>query len=211
MKFTKDEIGSILEKAVGTALQGSAPQSDAGDVRITNLEKNVSGIANQISKIAELASTGFEKPKSMEDMFKEMSDNIDKKIEKAIKASKGEADENEPIPQTKGEMKKMLEDTIAGILDKKVQKKNDPKGKGKDSLEKTIDELGDEDVQKLVDDAVEDVEEEDSMGNPLSKKARANRAALDKHLGKIMSQSRSRFVGEDEGGDDEGGDEGDDE
>jgi hypothetical protein len=192
MKFTAQEINSILGKAIDSALSNGAAQPEAGadanNNRIVTIEKNLGVLSSQLSKLVELSATGFEKPKSVEDVVADMGKSLEAKftalLTKAVKPE--EAAASEPIPQTKGEFQKMMTDTIMEILEKKVKKTEPPKGKGKDNLEKDNANGNEEEV--IID---SQIEKTDKNGNALTKEQRLARQNLDTFLGKMISGNKN--------------------
>jgi hypothetical protein len=196
MKMKPEEITAMLNKAIESAVGHSQPET--GDTRVIALEKAVASMSAQFSKMVELASTGFEKPKSMEDIVADLGKTLDSKITTAIAKATGKDTDVEPIPQTKGDLRKMLEEVVVSVLEKSAKDKGKPKGQGKDALEKAIDNLDDADVQTVTDEALAEIETETTLGKQLTKEQRSARLHLDETIGNILDAQRSKVVGDKE-------------
>ena len=197
MKLKKDDIQSILEKAVGSALGNTeVTAGDNSDARIAGLEKSISGVAAQVAAIAEMAANGFEKPKTAEEAIEDFTKTIPEMIEKAVAKATGKEEADEKLPETKEDLNKMIADAVTATLEKSLGKKDDPKGEGKDDLEKALDNADDDDEVDLGEDDGEDSVEKtlsaeltDAAGNELSKTQREKRQGLDDYFGKLMTQN----------------------
>jgi len=190
MQLKKEEIASILSKAVSDSLGQAAPAAGTTpDTRIASVETAIQSLTKQIQTLADLAATGFQKPKTVEELTAEMQKSIETNLTAVINKALGKEDDKVAVPGTKAEFQKMIEDTIMGILEKTAKETGKPKGKGKDSAADLEKAISDDDVQEITDQLLDDagVEKTDKAGNPLSKEARTKRFNLDKALGDMLS------------------------
>lgn len=211
MKMSKDDIQAMLNKAVESVI-GTEEKDD----KSSDLEKSVKTLSAQVKALSDLASNGFEKPKTVEDIVKDAISPITKQIEEISKKVNGESDKPK-MPETVEELNEMIAKAISNK--NKVDKK--PKGQSKDSMDNKIDDLDESDLASIIKSIVKDddsgddsldVEKEDVNGNVLTKTQRKNRQELDDYLGKMIGKQEARFKDnvEDEE-DEEDEDEGDEE
>ena len=204
MKMSADEIQALLSKAIESAIGSEEPAASAA-APATDTSKQISALSAQVAALAKAAATGFEKPKTMEEMVAEAMAPITKQLEELKKDVKPEP-EVVPLPKTAEELQKMIADSVAAAL-KPLKKSAAPKGEGKVEL---TDDQATELVKSISEDEVELSEETtDLAGNPLSKSARKGRKALDDFFGNMLKSGEAAF-GKNATEDDESDDDADD-
>jgi hypothetical protein len=217
MKMNHEEIQNLLKDAVSSALGEEVP---AATEKESDLTKQVKALSAQVSALTKAAATGFEKPKTTEDLVKEAVAPLMAQVEELKKSSGEEAPAK--LPETAEELNEIIAKSVKEALAKSTDE-NEPSGKGKDDLAKMIENMSDEEAGELIKSLSDDSEGvegtpvtkknlsksvelseelEDANGNPLTKEQRASRAALDNFFGKTMEQSAARFTGMNESDED---------
>ena len=104
MQLKKEEIAAILSKAVSDSLGQAAPAAGTTpDVRIASIETSIQSLTKQIQTLADLASTGFQKPKTVEELTAEMQKSIETNLTAVINKALGKEDDKVAVPGTKAE------------------------------------------------------------------------------------------------------------
>ena len=214
MKMNKTDLQAMLEKSVSAAL-GTDTQTEQQTSEVSALAKSINALNAKVDAIVDAASNGFEKPKTMEDHFADMTKSIKDAIGNLNKTTEDKTSEEVKLPETAEELQKMIADSVAKALEK-TTKVETPKGETSeddtvDPLTKAIEDLDEDGINKLAKDllsgsGVEGIkmsddlikETEDAAGNPLTALQKAKRAKLDDHFGKIISHSQQRATGIDE-------------
>ena len=215
-----EQIAEMLSKSVTSALEnigkGQQTPQQNGDVQqvvgaVSSLSKIVEAVSQKVDALDKTTVKNI--PEPVEETVGKLAKTIEALTTKVDALVKGEKPAEDDIDLSKIKTKKDLMKLIKSMTDEKDEEEDDkgtPKGKGKDDLAKLLKTLvkgkGGEEIEIEADEV--DIEDTDAAGNTLSKKQKTDRAALDKHLGKMMGNMMERHgVETDDAEDDDDDDE----